>query len=871
MTSTSSDAIDAPSNAIYILDMGREKYGDCVLCRFGSKTVLIDGGHLGDFDGGNNFPSIPDQLRALLGQTSPLHVSLLIVTHLHSDHVGCLPTMVQQGLLTAEWALVADENLGTGHPVHDAGSNPLDASDIPPTVRRMVAALREESRADVTDATLLSRFFSDAETVEARYRRMLRTLEEQGTRVVRYGRDDYTELVADFADVGMRILGPTDDHLLICTDAIERFTRDAIAAVSSRLAGDAPIDEAALYRSMAAPPAMDAADALDRPGKGAALNDQSIVLRFEVANHKVLLLGDMQLAKAEVSGLDSHMRELRDVIRDDGPYSFVKLSHHTSYNGVDEELLDELAGSGRVLLAHSGGIVDSTHPDPGVLSFLRRNRQRIGWARTDRNGLITVNLNSQAARFRVSRGQLNDFTPNSTDQSQSEPGHVSEEIGGEVGGATMVSRKSEAPDGQGVVEVIARIPHASTRVTLTIDVEPRSGREASGETQVSSSTRKQVTKGEPEPTGDRPLPPLRVGDGRPLPPLLFVTSRQALETNIGRQEAAHLLGALRASGQTVYDSLPSGLTEVSRVAALVRGQMGVRHEGVVILGGYDVVPAQRLDTLDEALRNKLPASHADPDNFVVWSDDVYGDRDGDGLPEVPVSRIPDGRSPQLIFAAVQAGLPGDTARNFGVRNAERPFAEDIFSRLPGAGDLLVSQPTGPGDLPDGALGGGAIYLMLHGGDLDGSRFWGEDEDGGMFEAINVSNVAASRGAVAFTGCCWGALCAATPAAYLRPGQRPAPRPPESSMALSFLRAGALAFVGCTGAHYSPITPPFDYFGAPMHRAFWRQIEGGSAPARALFRAKIEYLEGIPHGRVEPSDHAIEMKILRQYACLGLGW
>lgn len=91
------------------------------------------------------------------------------------------------------------------------------------------------------------------------------------------------------------------------------------------------------------------------------------------------------------------------------------------------------------------------------------------------------------------------------------------------------------------------------------------------------------------------------------------------------------------------------------------------------------------------------------------------------------------------------------------------------------------------------------------------------------------------------------------------------------MALGFLKAGALAFVGCTGVHYSPSEPPYRYYGGPMHEAFWKSWLAGLPPAKALFEAKKEYLGGIPHRDASPMSRAIEIKILRQYTCLGLGW
>ena len=91
------------------------------------------------------------------------------------------------------------------------------------------------------------------------------------------------------------------------------------------------------------------------------------------------------------------------------------------------------------------------------------------------------------------------------------------------------------------------------------------------------------------------------------------------------------------------------------------------------------------------------------------------------------------------------------------------------------------------------------------------------------------------------------------------------------MALSYLHAGARAFVGCTGTHYSPTVPPYNYFGGPMHTAFFRRLLAGSGPAQALFDAKVEYASGLPHGQNSSVGRAIEFKIWKQFTCLGLGW
>jgi hypothetical protein len=89
--------------------------------------------------------------------------------------------------------------------------------------------------------------------------------------------------------------------------------------------------------------------------------------------------------------------------------------------------------------------------------------------------------------------------------------------------------------------------------------------------------------------------------------------------------------------------------------------------------------------------------------------------------------------------------------------------------------------------------------------------------------------------------------------------------------MTFLLRGAVGFIGCTGSHYSPLQSPFNFYGGPMHEAFWNAYSQSGSPAQALFDAKLQYLRGMPHGRTTANAQAVEYKILRQYTCLGLGW
>ena len=152
-------------------------------------------------------------------------------------------------------------------------------------------------------------------------------------------------------------------------------------------------------------------------------------------------------------------------------------------------------------------------------------------------------------------------------------------------------------------------------------------------------------------------------------------------------------------------------------------------KGVVLVGGYDVVPAQLLDCLPSDLRKELPQDVADADNFRVWSDDVYGDVDGNGIPELPVTRIPDGRSSQLVFAALNSNPSSHDATRFGIRNVQRPAADNVFNLLTGSSPMLQSGPIDLDKPPIFKLNADSAYMWLHGAFYDPSTFWAGFEPG----------------------------------------------------------------------------------------------------------------------------------------------
>lgn len=878
---------DAPF-AVHLLDVGAEEYGDAVLCQFGAVSVLIDGAHPGDWDGsraadgGESHESLPAQISRLLGvTTAPAKVTLLIVSHAHQDHIGCLPHLVERGLLAAEWALVAHPQLGWGR-----------ATDEPPApltderIGGLVAALREEPRRALNDAET-ERFLSDAASLETRYLKMLSQLAAQGTQVIPFPFPTQGEALNTLQQflaergVELKVLGPSLEQAAICAALIGQATQRTTQSVTDALNRDAGATPARLYRQLSEAALADHADAATRPGP--PVNLLSLVTQFAYRNQKFLFAGDMQFVRPEVSDerILRTVKSLRQLIAAEGPYAFAKISHHGSDNAFDEDFLRELGDTS--FLGICAGEKSTAHPHPETLKILDRARTVLDWARTDHNRLTTFDFARANPQVSIARGTLDDARPNTIPDTSPGPTPISVPAPAPIRASAPVPVSipapapirasapapappptNDAPQTE-YVEVITRVPHRNTRVTVTIDVAPAVDALRPGAVPP------------PFPAGVPPisdaLPVLNLAGGRTLPPLLFVTCRPRLAANIGQAECDHVLQTMHAHNWQVLE-LPAHITDIAGASAMVRQalQQNILLEGVVLLGGYDVAPAQRLDCLAPELRRSV-AGHSDPDNFIVWSDSIYGDRDGDGLAEIPVSRIPDGHSAQLVFAALQAGNRQAPVLRRGIRNVNRPFAEGIYQLLPGDEALRPSAPQTYNKPVPYTLDADCVYLMLHGDYTDASRFWGEQTPDDM-EAVNLSNIPPQAGEVVFTGCCWGALTADTPAGRILPGRGCGVKTPEQSLALTFILRGAKAFIGCTGVHYSPGEPPYDYFGGPMHQAFWRGHAFGKPPAKTLFEAKRLYLQGM-HQRAQAGTSAmrlaIENKILRQYTCLGLGW
>jgi beta-lactamase superfamily II metal-dependent hydrolase len=837
---------------ITLLDVGDREYGESLLVETRSRRVLIDGAHQGDDRDEGTYRGIASQLRTLSGEQK-VSVDLLVLSHAHSDHVGCLPELISSGVIEAEWALVPDPDLAWGR---QPGS---PAPDLPSPVRTALAGLREEDPAQETlaDDQRLASFLEDAVTLESRYARMLSELAQRGTALVHHGRREDADLLAAFSTIGLEIIGPSLDQMFLTADlmgeAMDAIGQDAMVLVDAL--PDTDDGGIAMYRALRDTPGIDAPKS--RPGN--LVNLQSLSLAFDLEGRRAFFGGDMELADPETGNaqIRAEVAALRQRIRSRGPFAYAQLGHHGSGNASSISTLEEL-GSPR-LVGMSAGRASDKHPSADVLGILARGSHQ--WVRTDRNGQVRIEARGvRGWTVRPARGSVSDPTPAGADaQAAQSTGALAPEpmrspIGSLTGGAGVSTQVEQVVSHQGTageVEVSIRTSRP-VRMTISFDAEAvtAQARPLGAPTEPTKS---------PTPVSDAVVVG---GGGRRLPELLYVTDPARLAANIGASEAERVMTALRAAPGKVVE-VDGGLGSVS-----LRSQLASElnsANGIVLVGGYDVIPSDVIDTLPPELARSLSRA-GDADQFVVWTDDLYAQRPG--ADALPISRVPDGHSAEVLFRALSTQGPR-AATASGVRNVNRPFAETVYGALNGRSALLISEPA-LAPQARGRLGGDTIYFMLHGYWRDATRLWGEA--GGEYpEAVNLTSLEPRDGTVVFSGACWGALIVDVQAMRYNSAMPLGARGPSESIALAYIAGGASAFIGCTGSHYSPPRAPYRSAGAPIHLSFFTYRSAGRPPAEALAQAKRDYVAAMPHTLGSPGALAVEHKLVWQFTCLGLGW
>ena len=370
---------------IDLLDVGRPRFGDALLCRSGGKTILIDGAHR-QVGTPKSYDLLLSQLRSLLdAPRGPIPLDLLIVSHAHADHIGCLPDLIQDEIVVPRWSLLTSPT--------DAGLDPQTIAAAETVgFKDAYLSLREES--DDGDDPVEGQASSD---LPERYSGMFTKLGELG-RVVRSGSESgYSELQDSFADIGMHILGPTPKMI--------EATRGQIAVATQTLTAlRALADDEGM--SLASEKSQIRQIAWDLRSQ---VNMQSVVMTLDSGGGRSLFTGDCQFGMPTHAGAIAQEADaMFDVIRSGRPYAFVKMPHHGSENGLTKPLLNELVSTG--LFGISTGWSSKDHPDPDVLNALAANHSQ--FERTDQNGQVQVVLNTGKPVERTrTLGVPNDSSP----------------------------------------------------------------------------------------------------------------------------------------------------------------------------------------------------------------------------------------------------------------------------------------------------------------------------------------------------------------------------------------------------------------------------------------------------------------------------
>jgi hypothetical protein len=380
----------------------------------------------------------------------------------------------------------------------------------------------------------------------------------------------------------------------------------------------------------------------------------------------------------------------------------------------------------------------------------------------------------------------------------------------------------------------------------------------------------------------------KLGGGRKLPQLLFVTHKNRLSEKIGLNECNQILSLITDAKMPLcmLSSESSDIIDCVRNVAefLHKVQNEQEIKGVVLLGGHTVVPSGIRTVLDPDLLlqvYRLGVTEPDPnDNFVVWSDDCYGNLPNISkspnsvffeLPELAVSRIPDGQSFDLMLAALTANYDPQLTFSIGLSSAEFLYPLEMLSlSMPNfSKHKFWFYENKPCSLPLPAnLTGKNCHIVLHGQSDLGFYFMGTNRT-----FLDVSDVQKSQLKIIHASSCWGGIIVNDTAYIASIGRAMLnERTSADAISLQFLQRGAIAFVGCTADNLAPTdTEHWFCFSAPFDFFFWKNIAIGLSPAQAVLDAKRLYALGIPYIPNDLLACAKEMKILQSYTCLGLGW
>jgi len=252
---------------------------------------------------------------------------------------------------------------------------------------------------------------------------------------------------------------------------------------------------------------------------------------------------------------------------------------------------------------------------------------------------------------------------------------------------------------------------------------------------------------------------------------------------------------------------------------------------ILFLGGQDVVPMAELPNPMLRLRNE----NGDLiDEDTLYTDDVYGDFDGDTIPDVPVARLPDGKS----FATMEGQLRGTSAPSSGAMELyNKPWTGAKAIGL----QIKASRIDSVAPTKDAKLDANLkyYYFIIHGSKDKG--VWSGEGKNALGWTLSVDGLlaqdAVARGIVVSSACYAAYMINETSA---------------KDIGLHFMESGARAYIGATGLNYAfvPLWDPQACLGTTSGRMaslIFSNCELGQDPLLAYFNAKREFARGLTDG------------------------
>ena len=281
-----------------------------------------------------------------------------------------------------------------------------------------------------------------------------------------------------------------------------------------------------------------------------------------------------------------------------------------------------------------------------------------------------------------------------------------------------------------------------------------------------------------------------------------------------------------------------------------------RPDYVLILGGPDVVPHQPLRNplfvpkgkdWDKTVPSDLPYACDAPYSTVI--EDFLG-------PSRVVGRLPDlprATKPQLLVALIDLAAkatesPAAGKAYFGLSCVEwKGSTTKSLVKIFGAGSKPRLSPIEGPVWTKAALGPGWHFINCHGAPKDPQFYGQEGEDYPVSHHSPELSLKVSAGTVVAAECCYGA-------------EIYNPRKKAGGIGITYLREGAMGFLGSTNIAYGPED---DNDSADLVcRYFLESARSGASLGRSLLEARQKYIAGaVP---VDPTA----LKTVGQFLLMG---